>query len=117
MISRVFVGQRLACEDVDRDALVRHAEVCEQQPNLVAVARAGVVVETHLRTLAECCEPSTQELALELAGRKVQRAVVRLRGRVVPLEPAQQVGPRRVEEVVVVEPLDRVGQGEPFLGP
>jgi len=41
-----LVGQRLAGEDVDRNALVVSAELSEQQANLVAVGRSGVVIQT-----------------------------------------------------------------------
>jgi hypothetical protein len=41
----VVVGERVAAEDVDRDALVLEPELREQQPDLVAVGGGGVVVQ------------------------------------------------------------------------
>ena len=43
---RELVGQRVAGEDVDRDALVLKSELGEDESRLVAVTRSRVVVET-----------------------------------------------------------------------
>jgi len=45
---RVLVGQRVAGEDVDRHAFVVPAQLRQQQPHLVAVARSEVVVKAHV---------------------------------------------------------------------
>ena len=41
----VLVGEGVAAEDVDRDALVQLVELGQQQPHLVAVGRGAVVVQ------------------------------------------------------------------------
>src|SRR5712691_1145957 len=56
---RVLVGQRVAVEDVDRHAFVRQAELGQQQPNLVAVARSAVVVEAQAVLSGHGWSPST----------------------------------------------------------
>src|SRR5207237_9252924 len=49
VLAPVLVGERLAREDVDRDALVGPAQLGEQEPDLVAVGRSRVVVQLHRR--------------------------------------------------------------------
>jgi hypothetical protein len=44
---RIVVGQRVAGEDVDGNPRVPKPELREREPDLVAVARGGVVVEAH----------------------------------------------------------------------
>src|SRR3712207_21226 len=59
-------------------------------------------------------EPSSEEAAFRGVRRELERPVVRGAGLVATVEPAQQVGPRRVEEVVGREGFrERVDQGKP----
>src|SRR5665213_1215969 len=65
----------------------------------------------------ELGEPAAEKVALDVTRGKLERPCVR-GGRLARApEAAQQVGPRRVQEVVAVEPLDRVHQREALLEP
>ena len=47
ILRRELVGERVAAEDVDRNALVRAVELRKQEARLVAVRGRGVIVEPH----------------------------------------------------------------------
>src|SRR6476469_6630218 len=62
-------------------------------------------------------EAACEVPALGPLGGQRQGALVRGGGGVAPVEPAQEIGPRRVERHVAVEPLDAVDQLEAVLRP
>src|SRR3954467_14637648 len=72
-----------------------------------ATATATATTAPIMRSNLERSEPALQETPLGRLGRELQRALVGGRRLVAALEPAQQVGPRRMEEVVA---LERPGQ-------
>src|SRR5689334_22375661 len=62
-------------------------------------------------------QPRLEEGPLDLRRREIERSPVRGVGLVPAPEPAEQVGAGRVEEVVVVEALDRLDEPESLLEP
>src|SRR3954452_20875079 len=67
---------------------------------------------TGTRTFYQSC---SEEVALEIGRRKLERAPVRRVGLAAAAEASQEVGARGVEEVVVVEALDRIDELEALL--
>src|SRR3954452_10523431 len=65
----------------------------------------------------EARQPLPEEAALDLARRECDRLPVGGVGLAASVEAAEQVGARRVQEVVVVEPDDAVDGGEAALRP
>src|SRR5437762_3249542 len=61
-------------------------------------------------------QPTAEEGALDVARCERESVLVRGRRLAFAVEPPQQVGARRVQEVVVVEPFDCVGDREALLG-
>ena len=64
----------------------------------------------------ELVEPPREELLLRRVARQIERPTVGVARLLDAAEPAQEVGPSGVEQVVALQPVDALDQGEPLLG-